>query len=343
MLTTSDIVKYPFTKEGSDYVKQFGIKLEELTDRDYEPVLKRAISRIHQAILKRVVEPEAVSDDEEILSFPVAVLIAGRVEDSYLHRRYALAEAKKASAHLETESPEKLLEVAKSFGWKVGVEQPSEIRLRFTDYLRNASRFNEEKWKLVNRRLKDGEVYLTVKDAARLLEEEIRKHIEGKLETAASAKLPESIEKAVEEVQSFFKANVQQAAPEEISGDLNIEAFPPCMSALYRDLQAGKNLSHVGRFTLTAFLLNAGMGVEDLVKLYTAATDFDERMTRYQVQHIAGVVGGRVQYKPLNCSNMRTNNLCRATGGLCSKVKRPLTFYARKLKELKPAKGTEHQ
>lgn len=347
MLTKSDIAKYPFTKEGSDYVRRLGIRLEELTSGDYEPILERAVSRVQQAVLKRVVEPAEVEDEIEILSFPVAVLIAGRAEDPYLRKRYALAEAKKASAHLEAESPEKLMEVAGSFGWKVstgGSELSNEVKLRFTDYLRNASRFNEERWKLVNRRLMGGEVYLTLKDTSRLLEEEIRQHIENKLEVATLQKLPESIERAVVEVRHFFKANVKQMASEEITGEVNVEAFPPCVSLLYTGLRAGKNISHSGRFTLTAFLLNAGMSVEDLVKLYTAATDFDERMTRYQVQHIAGLAGGGTRYRPLSCSNMLTHNLCKDAVELCSRVKHPLTFYMRKLRSLeKPTKRSIQQ
>ncbi|MEM3737277.1 MAG: DNA primase large subunit PriL [Candidatus Bathyarchaeia archaeon] len=334
---SSYIAKYPFTRDGYDYVGDFGIKLEELADGDYEPILRRAVSRVRQAVLGRITESEDVSDEIEILSFPLAVLIAGKVGDPYLRRRYALAEAKKASAHLESEPCEVFLKVAESFGWEVNLtnpDRPSEVKLWFTDYLRNASRFNEDRWKLVNRRLDSGEVYVTLKEASRLMEEEIRRHIENKLEAAMSAKLPEYLERAIGEVSSFFKENVKQAPSVEISGSLNVEAFPPCMSSLYRELLTGKDLSHMGRFTLTAFLLKIGMGVEDLVKLYSMATDFDEKMTRYQVQHIAGMTRSRTSYKPLSCGKMRTHNLCKEVTGGCFKVRSPLTFYAIKLREL---------
>ena len=98
------------------------------------------------------------------------------------------------------------------------------------------------------------------------------------------------------------------------------------------DVLSGKDVPHIGRFTLTAFLIQVGMGIDEIVKIYTSTTDFDERITRYQVEHIAGIVGGKTRYKPLNCGNMKTHGLCPGEDKTCMKVKNPLTYYSRILK-----------
>ncbi len=69
------------------------------------------------------------------------------------------------------------------------------------------------------------------------------------------------------------------------------EAFPPCVIALYDAASKSRHLSHVGRFTLTSFLINIGMSPEALTELFKSFSDFNERLTRYQVEHIAGSRG----------------------------------------------------
>jgi DNA primase large subunit len=77
------------------------------------------------------------------------------------------------------------------------------------------------------------------------------------------------------------------------------------------------------------------MPLEEIVKLYTTTTDFDEKLTKYQVEHIAGLVGGKTKYKPLNCGRMKTHGLCPGGEKLCEKVKSPLAYYRLKMKTLK--------
>jgi DNA primase large subunit (EC 2.7.7.-) len=63
---------------------------------------------------------------------------------------------------------------------------------------------------------------------------------------------------------------------------------PPCMASILESLKRGENLPHVARFAITAYLLRQGWDVDRIVDLFRSAPDFNERITRYQVQHIAG-------------------------------------------------------
>ena len=342
-LTLADYAKYPFTKWASEHLRQIGFQIEDFSDPALD-VVRRAVNRIKASVqpLKDVAPPPIPGGEElyELLSFPLALYLAKAVGDPYFWRRLALYEARVARARLEGETPWMIVRIAReNFGWKLsfnGRKHPP-FQLHFTDYLRNASRFREEEWKLVNQRLSGGWVYLTKDKVTRLLEEEIKRHIHGRLEKALEVEPPESLKGLVEELKAFL-SGARKILPYEELGKVRLEAFPPCMSNLYFDLSAGKDLPHIGRFTLTAFLINAGMELEDIVKLYTSVTDFDEKLTKYQVEHIAGLVGGKTRYKPLGCSRMKTHGLCPGEDDLCRKVQSPLAYYRLKLRQLSKAR-----
>jgi len=100
---------------------------------------------------------------------------------------------------------------------------------------------------------------------------------------------------------------------------------PPCMKAIMEALKRGENLPHAARFAITTYLLKRGWDVEQIVDLFRNAPDFNEKITRYQVQHIAGRAGGRKEYNVPNCETMRQWGLCVANCG----VKNPLQYLRR--------------
>ncbi|MGP3668296.1 MAG: hypothetical protein ACKD6N_05295 [Candidatus Bathyarchaeota archaeon] len=356
-LTEQDLVKYPFIVDAAKYVKErLGLlKFNEVLSPDFKPIFDRAILRIkdsatltikelsYQALKLEKLEPYI-----EILSFPLAIAILKFIGDSYFEKRFALFEAKKVSLLLENESPEKIVKIAsKNFGWKVSLAglngSLGEIKLHFKDYLKNAAKIREDEWKLVNQLIIDGEVYLTRKKVARLLEEEIRRHVEAKFNEAGkvvSFDILESVDEKtkkefldeIDKLKNFLQTRKKDSVKEFSFYDVKPDFFPPCIKNLYMDVLSGKDVPHIGRFTLTAFLIQVGVSVDEIVKIYTSTTDFDERITRYQVEHIAGVVGGKTKYKPLNCGNMKTHGLCFGEDKVCAKVKNPLTYYLRTLK-----------
>ncbi len=82
------------------------------------------------------------------------------------------------------------------------------------------------------------------------------------------------------------------------------------------------------------------MNTEDIMKLYASAPDFDEKKTRYQVEHITGRISG-VQYTPPECSTMKSYNICFDADDLCRRdwMKHPLTYYRVKSKDPGKKKG----
>ena len=327
-------------------MKKLDIKIDDLASAEYKSVLDRAESRIEEAILFRTVSQKSSNDDVEIPSFPIAVMMVAATADSLIKSRYALAEAKRVSDLLKDERKEKVTEIANNFNWKIRPIEghinvtPYDFALHFTDFLKNATGFHDKKWKLVNRLALNGEVYLTKSEVSRLLEEEVRRYVEGKLDTKVES-LPQSIMNRVNRLKKLAIEKRGEIRLEEIPKSVILAAFPPCIKGLYDTMASGRPVSHIGRFALTSFLINIGMTVENAIDFFRSVSDFDERMTRYQVEHIAGVRGSRTKYIPPRCDTLRTHGICHTTDEICKKIRHPLAYYRRKLKTIKAEVAVE--
>jgi len=316
-------------------VKELDLKIEDVS----EPILNRAEHRIEEALLYALVSTQLHKDEIEISSFPVAIMMVASIADKLMKKRYALAEAKRSYNLLKEEKDKnKILEVARVFNWKIELaddKPPYEFALFFTDYLRNAARIQAKGWKLVNRVMLNGEVYLTRGDTARLLQEEVRMHIEKKLDVKEKIVLPQNVTNRVERLKQAFTKQKGKIKLEGFPKEVVISAFPPCIKHMYDEITSGHHLSHIGRFTLTAFLTNIGMTTEEVVNLYRSLSDFKERLTRYQVEHIAGARGSRTKYIPPRCDTLRTHGVCTGMDEICGRIHHPLAYYRRKLRTIR--------
>jgi len=343
VLTKSDLAKYPFTPEAAEYINPLDLKIEDLANPEFERVLSRAEKRIAEAFENNPprVSYQILDDDIEIASFPVAVMMAAATNNDYIKRRYALAEATRVYDLLKLEDEKTVIEVADSFKWRIKAAESTAttvnyaFALYFTDFLKNAKGFHEREWKLINRVLWDGWVYLAKQEVARLLQEEARKHVEKKLQADVRSLLPENVIERVDRLTHTYARKIAKVQFEELPRSAVNAAFPPCIRQLYDNAAAGRHLSHVGRFALTSFLLRVGLPPEKVIDLFRSSADFNERMTRYQVEHIAGAKGSRTSYMPPSCETLRTHGVCPGTGDVCRNVRHPLAYYRSELRTLR--------
>jgi DNA primase large subunit len=341
-------------KEAAEHVRGIGIDFDEL-ERDsdfYLPFLDRAEKRVEDALrdvsayakIKPATEMTDREKEIEVFSFPLAVMLTVGTEDSFIKSRFALAEAKRASALLKDEEKEKLLEVANNFKWNIPKDdsdlEPYVFAVSFPVFLKNSTGFHDKRWKLVNQKMVDGKVYLTKQKASRLLEEEVRKYIEGRLDTKIKS-LPPGIMARVTRLRQLAAERQEQIKHDEMPDRVVMEAFPSCIKGVYERVAAGRPASHIGRFALTSFMLNVGMSEEDVFKFFRSVSDFNERMTRYQVEHIAGTRGGGTKYTPPNCATLRTHGICVSPEPECRGAVNPLVCYKRKLKNLPEEEPTD--
>jgi DNA primase large subunit len=212
--------------------------------------------------------------------------------------------------------------------------------MRFVDYLRNTTRLQDRKWKLVNRTLSKGYVYLARNEVAKILSEEVRKNIEQRLNTKDLPKFPPEIMEITERIKSFTKERIGKTEVEGFPEIIVQTAFPPCINALYQSFSSGRHLSHIGRFTLTSFLITIGMPSESVISLFKGFSDYSERLTRYQVEHIAGEKGSRTRYIPPKCDTLRTHGVCMNPDETCRRIHHPAAYYRIKARNqnLKPSR-----
>jgi len=335
----NDYAKYPFLKKAVQYVKIPDLNIEDLVDPELEGILKRAEERVEEAILNTLVSRELSREEVEILSFPAALILVTATQDSFIKKRYALAEAKQTYEDLREESKERILEFSKDFGWKLVINKNPEIpfhfAINFADYLRNITHLRHKNWKLVNRILTNGIVYITADETARLLQEEVQRRVESRLEMKELPKFPQEIVDIAEKIKKLTKETIGEAEMEGIPKIVLETAFPPCINALYQSFTSGRHLSHIGRFTLTTFLINIGMPTDKLIELFRNLSDFNERMTRYQVEHLAGEKGSRTKYIPPKCETLKTHGVCTNSDNLCQTIYHPLSYYQIKLRTSK--------
>ena len=168
-----------------------------------------------------------------------------------------------------------------------------------------------------------------------MLSEEVRRHIEKRLETKELPAFPKNIIDIAEKINKLSAEKIGKCEIEEIPKVMVQEAFPPCISALYLAFSSGRHLSHIGRFALTSFLINIGMPPESVIELFKNISDFNEKMTKYQVEHIAGETGSRTRYIPPKCDTLQTHGVCTNPDEICRRIRHPLSYYRISIKQVR--------
>lgn len=307
----SESAKYPFFEGAKKNIADLGLTIEDLDK--YPKVVNRATERVREALGSDKVNVDLSDPITELLSYPVAILIVSASRNRYIQRRYALAEARRASKLMSSDN-NFLKTINNNTEWNVELDQ-EHYKIHFTDYLKS-SKFTEKKWKLVNQILVGGYVYLEKHDFLRLFQNEIEKRI---YERASQ----ETIFDISQIVDQSFVDYLESRKP-KVEGEFeNIpEKYPPCIKEILRKLEASINLAHSERFALVTFLMAVGVGEEEIIQMFNVSPDFNERLTRYYVTDIF-----KKKYIPPSCATIKTNGYCQEDGKLCKIAKHPLGYY----------------
>ena len=338
------LAKYPFLTDAKKYIKENGPTVNELLENIlYERARTIGVERLDNAFNKRDIGERSLATDTdcimELLSYPIARMVAVCVADNYFNKRYALGEAYNAYKNLLKESTEFLLDVSKEFNIKTYYsKENNKISVFFKDYLRYApTRYKE--WKMINRDMEHGHLRITHKDLARLILEALRARINQELSTRECNKtINETFTSDINKFQNTVMMHRKkiEAAP---VGKISIEKLPPCMKDILSAIQAGENVPHMGRFALVAFLNSLKLNTNEILKLFSTAPDYEEDKTRYQVEHITGS-SSTTSYRPPGCDKMRTYGICPTDkmDNLCKRISHPHRYYIIKWKREKGKK-----
>ncbi|MCS7094202.1 MAG: DNA primase large subunit PriL [Thaumarchaeota archaeon] len=337
------MAKYPFVSGARDYVsKYWGSTVEELSSSWHSEAVDAAVRRVVEAVEKGedVGEVRLAEDlDAEILSFPVALMLVASLGDRWLARRWSLYESRRVERLLADEDDQTLLHVlTEELSIECGVVESSEeerkgglpYKIKLRDYLRLVKGIDGTEWRLVNRTVNNGWVYVSRRELIRVAAEEVESRTLKRVVEVGQPKVPSELMTRLEAVRSVLLA---RAAKREPHGGFRGEgSWPPCMRALKQSLVSGGKVGHFGNFAIAAFLLSIGYTVDDVIGIYSQRADFNERIARYQTEHIAGLKGSRTKYWVPSCQTMRAHGLCIEQGRLCpASIKNPRQ-YARLMK-----------
>lgn len=316
--------EYPFLPGAEALIEELAPSVEALFQESaFDPARAAGRARVRAAIDdpaagRELPEVSDLAPDERFLSFQFARLVLSAAPGRAPLRRWAVWEAKALDRHLARAPDPVLRSVAERLGYSFDV-QGGEVRLPIAEYLRLATPIREAEFRLSRQALARGVVTVAKDRAVRLLEEAVRLSLTEPVSIAPGTK------GAIEEREREFLGEIAQRLPNPAPtgrpglGQLRPELFPPCIRMMRRILEDGENLSHSGRFALAAFLHKAGADREAIVDAYRGAPDFDESVTRYQVEHIARKDGG-LGYEPPDCATLRTHGLCAREGDPKSKL-----------------------
>ncbi len=356
-LATLKLDYYPFLADPDAIARRrYGLSVADLA-RLRRDLVEAGYERVVKALREGRLEGGIDSLEREVFGFAYASAIAVLAGDRWLLARYSLAEAERAYQLAQRESDEALAQLARMVGISsleygkpykepvaivrgVVVYRQFMFSLSLVEYVRVAKRLlGDDAWKPINFPVLHGRIYVERQHMLRLVKEALTVFIEKRVEevggniAAQTANLlSDYVEKLRKELSERRRPRSTGGGRVEVPEGVVVEdAFPPCIRDLVERARRGENLSHHERFALATFLLNIGAEIDFVVDMFRNMPDFNEKITRYQVEHLAGLRGSRKKYRVYSCEKMRTLGICKAD---CENTRSPLQAYYRNLRAI---------
>jgi DNA primase large subunit len=333
-LGKDEIAKYPFLADAGQYLKDKGFTLQQFgTDPDLKLSVDKAFNRVLVSTEGKIyksdlIDGEASKDfvlEREVFSFLLAIVLLKLTGMTTLIKRFALAEARRAEKYLEKDLANITDESKKELAIRI-IDDLFSIQIQKQDnyfiipisnYLKHSINFHEREWKLINRHVENGFVFLSPHETVRLIRKELGNYISSKIINAKAPSMITGFEEPVKKLISLSKKFVTHT--------ITTGEYPPCIKHAIEILEKGENLPHSGRFMLATFLLSRNQSVQQIAPLFKNAPDYNERVTLYQLNHLAGTSGSGTQYSCPSCEKLKTQNLCFAIPE-CDNILNPLQF-----------------
>ena len=207
-----EIAKYPFLAEAGKYLQDKGFTLEQFaTDPDLQIIVDKAYERIESAANGKIYNPKF--DNSDTFSFLIAIILLKLSGMNTLINRFSLAEARRAEKFLEKDlvdnsnktSEELAIKIIRDI-FSVSVKKDkNNFVIPISDYLRHAVNFHELEWKLVNRHVESGMVFLSPHETVRLIRRELGGYIRSRIRAANTPSLYKGFEDKVNRLVDLAK------------------------------------------------------------------------------------------------------------------------------------------
>jgi DNA primase large subunit len=335
ILGNDDLAKYPFLEEAGKYIKETHFELEDFDRSEFSHIIERAKKRIEYELIEGKVFTEIEKYDIELFTFLVSLIIMKCIGIDSAIKKFSLFEAIRVERFLisdllrEKDLTKKTLLLSKIFNElfqldvKFDDRNTNVFKMKIFDYLKRANEFNEIEWKLINRAVDNGYVYLDGDETVRLIRSELYKLMYNRIKDMSISQIPYQITVNAKLILTKLTPYIKTS---NSTSDL-----PPCIKNALELLNKNENLTHSARFMLATYMLYKGKSVDEVVVLFQNAPDYNEKITRYQVEHLAGKRGSQTKYSVPTCSKLANENLCYATND-CKGITNPVQFGTRNRK-----------
>jgi DNA primase large subunit len=277
-------LKFPFTDEARALISNM-----QLSERIIEMGAERVKKALKGESAGRMVINES-EIKEEIASFAAARMILGSLRNQFITNRFAVNESKMVRNHLDKADDETIKKVSSRFGIS-----PEKDMLDIPTYLKFSPR--DRHYRLINKKIINGKVFVRKAEEMRLIEEAVKKHIEN---IPVVRDVPQSMKKVGESILEELPKTQTRINVKE--GD-----HPPCIMNLFESIKKHENLPHTARWYLATYLLAINMSDEQITAIFSGVPDFSEKTTRYQVAHAR-----KKGYSVPACSTVMSYGLCTA-------------------------------
>ena len=317
------VSKYPFDAKAKKLLELIALDIREYAEKDLEFLLEKAYKRAYNA-LEHNYSLTWENDYQEAILFYLSVLIIRGTQNEYLYRVFSDSESKRAYKLLKDDTMNNLIQIAKNLELDIRQKKDSEeLLLNFIDFIVISRYFSSIHWKLYNFEMKEGYVVLKKRQLARLCSQKIKEVIYEMIREILD--IPEFIKSYSNRLKQE-KSEMLKEFQEPSYSDIKEDMFPPCIKRIINNITLG--LSHPARFTLVTFLHRVGYSIDDIVNLFRKVPDFNEKMTRYQVEHILGMKGSRIEYSVPSCKKIKSYGLC-VPDETCRYIRHPLQYVKR--------------
>ena len=329
ILGNDDLAKYPFLEEAGKYIRDTHFDLDDFDRSEFSHIIERAKKRIEYELIEGKVFTELEKYDIELFTFLVSLILMKCIGIDSAVKKFSLFEAMRVERFLisdllrEKDVTKKNLLLSKIFkelfqlDVKLDDRKTNLFQMKISDYITRSNGFNEVEWKLINRAVDNGYVYLDGDETVRLIRLEIYKLMYNRIKDMNISRIPYQITVNA-------KLILKKLAPTNKTSN-KVRDLPPCIKKALELLNNNENLPHSARFMLATYMLSIGKSVDEVVLLFQNAPDYNERITRYQVEHLAGKKGSQTKYSVPTCSKLANENLCYATND-CKGITNPLQF-----------------
>jgi len=267
-LGSSDLAKYPFLQEASDYIQETKFDFAEFDRPEMIHIINRAVEKLENELQGKIYS-NLDEYEIEIMTFLVSLLLIKSIGLEEVSKKCCLFEAMRVERFLSTDlsierSQKKKLLVQKIFqelfNINIDVDSTSSIcKLSIPDYLLRASKMYEQEWKLINRSVKDGYVYLDTDEAVRLIRNELSNLIYTRVKNMKVYEVPILIKSKADELRKKYSGRYVYR------NQFKILEYPPCIKHAMEIINRGENLPHSARFMLATYMLAIGKTEEEVI------------------------------------------------------------------------------